>query len=129
MSHDKRILTAEGQELLNWVRGICAKLPETTEEIDGFGHTVFRVKGKTFIFMGESAGGEPGAMSVKSDRETQALLIASGRYSKTPYIGHHGWVSLVREAGIDRQELETLIVEGYLMAAPKRLQQSYLASK
>ncbi len=34
------------------VRRICEFLPETEEIIDGFGHTVFQVNGKSFIRIG-----------------------------------------------------------------------------
>ncbi|KIL39902.1 hypothetical protein SD70_16860 [Gordoniibacillus kamchatkensis] len=120
MPHPHRPRSAAFEAMLARIRPICAKLPEVTEEIDGFDHTVFRVNGKTFIFTGENGEkGVPG-LSVKTDRETQELLIASGRYSKTPHIGHHGWVSMHGEP--DWAELSELIVESYMIVAPKKLQ-------
>jgi len=111
--------SAQGVDMLERVRNICRPLPEVEESIDGFGHHVFKVKGKSFVMMGENDG-VPG-LSIKSDKEQQYLLLQKGGYVKTPYIGQHGWVSLDHTAVPDWDELAGLIKEGYLLAAPKRL--------
>lgn len=111
--------SAQGVDMLERVRNICRPLPEVEELIDGFGHHVFKVKGKSFVMMGENDG-VPG-LSIKSDKEQQYLLLQKGGYVKTPYIGHHGWVSLDHTAVPDWDEVAGLIKEGYLLAAPKRL--------
>lgn len=109
----------EGIEMVERVRGICRPLPEVEELIDGFGHTVFKVKGKTFVMMGENDG-LPG-LSLKASKEEQSLLLQQGGYVRTPYIGQHGWVSLDKTAVPDWDELSELIKTAYLHAAPKRL--------
>ncbi|MFJ7727375.1 MmcQ/YjbR family DNA-binding protein [Neobacillus sp. NPDC097160] len=105
--------------MLENVRNICLALPEAAEHIDGFGHNTFKVNGKSFVISGESDKGF--SMSFKSDRETQEILLQKGHFFKTPYIGHHGWVSIQNPAGEDWNELTDLIQEAYLRAAPKRL--------
>ena len=45
---------------------------------------------------------------------------------KTPYIGHHGWVSIKSEEKIDWNEMGELIKEAYLRAAPKRVVKKFL---
>jgi predicted DNA-binding protein (MmcQ/YjbR family) len=60
-------------------------------------------------------------LSFKSDREHQAILLQQGRFFKTPYIGHHGWVSIKPDEPINWNELSELLKEAYLRAAPKRL--------
>ncbi|AJY77852.1 MmcQ/YjbR family DNA-binding protein [Paenibacillus beijingensis] len=119
MEHDNRIKSEQGLCMLEQVRLICGSLPETEEIIDGFGHTTFKVKGKSFIIMGENEDG-PG-LSFKSDRENQEFLLLQGRFVKTPYIGHHGWVSTRKDVPFDWAELGELLKEAYLRAAPKRL--------
>ncbi|MFM1651773.1 MmcQ/YjbR family DNA-binding protein [Brevibacillus sp. B_LB10_24] len=119
MEHDRRIKSKQGTEMLERVRKICNSLPEVEEIIDGFGHTTFKVRGKSFIMMGESDG-SPG-LSFKSDRENQEILLQQGRYLKTPYIGQHGWVSTKKDEPLDWNELGSLLKEAYLRAAPKRL--------
>ena len=69
--------------------------------------------------MGENDG-TPG-LSFKSDKEQQYVLLQQGGYVKTPYIGHHGWVSLSTDTDPDWNQLDELIKEAYLRAAPKRL--------
>lgn len=107
------------------VRAICAELPETQEIIDGFGHTVFRVRNKSFVMMSEGERGWGGNCFIKSDKETQQMLIQQGPYVRAPYIGQHGWV-LIKNAEIeDGEEFRTLIVEAYLRTAPKKLVRAY----
>lgn len=121
MSHSKAIQSKQGQDMLANVRRICNKLPEVTEVIDGFGHTVFRVRNKSFIMMGgDEARGT--TMSIKASKEMQQFLLGQqGPYWKTPYIGQHGWVSTFALEPDCWSELEPLIVEGYCLAAPKSL--------
>lgn len=110
--------------MLENVRNICLALPEAVEIIDGFGHNTFKINGKSFVISGESEKGF--SLSFKSDRETQALLLQKEYFFKTPYIGHHGWVSIVNPAGDDWVELTDLILEAYLRAAPKRLVKKWI---
>jgi|GEM_PF-802488 len=107
------------------IRDICADLPEAEEKIDGFGHTTFRVRNKSFVMMGEGERGWGGNCFIKSDKETQQMLVQQGPYIRAPYIGQHGWVS-VNNAEIENwEEFRTLIVEAYLRMAPKKLVQAY----
>ncbi|MGM0924230.1 MAG: MmcQ/YjbR family DNA-binding protein [Bacillota bacterium] len=110
--------------MLENLRNICLALPEAVEIIDGFGHNTFKINGKSFVISGESEKGF--SMSFKSDRETQELLLQKEHFFKTPYIGHHGWVSILNPAGEDWDELTDLIQEAYLRAAPKRLVKKWI---
>lgn len=121
VEHDKRLKSKQGLEMLEKVRLICRDLPEVEEIVDGFGHTTFKVKGKSFIIMGENEHAEGAGISFKSDRENQEILLQQGRYMKTPYIGQHGWVSTRKDELLDWDELSVLLKEAYLRAAPKRL--------
>lgn len=122
MEHEHQMKSEQSIEMLNRVRGICASLPESEEMIDGFGHTVYKVRGKTFVMMGESREGDA-HLSFKSDRENQELLIQQDCFYRTPYIGQHGWVSVKNPQ--DWDALSDLIKEAYLRAAPKRLAKQF----
>lgn len=111
--------TLEAEAMLENVRKICFSLPKAEEIIDGFGHYTFKINGKSFVISGESENGF--SLSFKSDRETQGLLLQKQKFYKTPYIGQHGWVSIQNPSGEDWDELDDLIQEAYLRAAPKRL--------
>lgn len=107
------------------IRKICSELPEAEEKIDGFGHTTFRVRDKSFVMMGEGEKGWGGNCNIKSDKETQQVLIQKGPYIRAPYIGQHGWVQVANKEIRDWDEFRELIIEAYLRAAPKKLVQSY----
>ncbi|MFC0216634.1 MmcQ/YjbR family DNA-binding protein [Paenibacillus chartarius] len=119
MSSNAMARTPAFEAMLSRIRTICTGLPEVAEEVDGHGHTVFRGNGKTFIFTGDHNLEQTPGLSVKTDKENQELLIASGKYTKTPYIGQHGWVSIHGEP--DWDELADLVEESYLRVAPKKL--------
>lgn len=119
MSHHDQLQSPAGQRLLDALRKLCAPLPEVEEIVDGFGHTTFRVRKKSFVIAGMGEQGE--AISIKADRLTQDLLVQRGPYYRTPYIGQHGWVSIADPLDHDWAEVAELIVDGYRLAAPKRL--------
>ncbi|MCM3627821.1 MmcQ/YjbR family DNA-binding protein [Paenibacillus glycanilyticus] len=120
--------TPLGIEMLEQVQSICSELPEVEQIVDGFGHDVMKVRGKTFIMMGEGHNSALPSLSIKATKEQQYLLLEQGGYVKTPYIGHHGWVSVEMEIGPNWEELASLIQEAYLLAAPKRLVKQVLES-
>ncbi|MBW5448057.1 MmcQ/YjbR family DNA-binding protein [Cohnella sp. CFH 77786] len=107
------------------IREICAGLPEAVEKIDGFGHTTFRVRDKSFVMMSEGEKGWGGNCCIKSDKETQQFLIQKGPYIRAPYIGQHGWVLVENMDIADWDEFRELVIEAYLRTAPKRLVQAY----
>ncbi|MGG1677790.1 MmcQ/YjbR family DNA-binding protein [Neobacillus sp. NRS-1170] len=119
MEHHKQVSSKEGLAALDRIRQICMELPEVTEEIDGFGHTSFRVKDKPFVMMGENKEGVSAA--IKTLPTTQEFLIQQPGYFKTPYIGQHGWTSLFIIENQNWEDLKGYIYEGYCRAAPKRL--------
>ncbi|HWO77406.1 MAG TPA: MmcQ/YjbR family DNA-binding protein [Bacillus sp. (in: firmicutes)] len=110
--------------LLESARNVCLALPEAVEHIDGFGHTTFQINGKSFVRLGESEKGS--SLSFKSNRETQEWLLQKEYFFKTPYIGHHGWVSIRNPRKENWVELTELIQEAYLLAAPKRLVREWM---
>jgi predicted DNA-binding protein (MmcQ/YjbR family) len=121
MGHPIREPAGREKELVDGVREICASIPEVSQERDGFGHTVFKVRKKTFVMIGDGYG--RGSISIKSDPTTQDLLVKRGPWQRTPYIGQHGWVSVWGDDSIDWDEVRELVRDAYRMAAPKRLAQ------
>lgn len=119
MTHTSKLDSPEGRALLKALREVCGRLPEVDELVDGFGHTTFKVRKKSFVIAG--MGEQGAAVSIKADPANQELLIRRGPYYRTPYIGQHGWVSIEDPLRHDWAEVEGLIVDGYRRAAPKRL--------
>ncbi|MCZ8512804.1 MmcQ/YjbR family DNA-binding protein [Paenibacillus filicis] len=124
MEPHKAISSEQGLNILNQVRSMCAVYPEVEEAIDAFGHTSFRVKDKPFVMLAEWDGTV--TMSIKTATTTQEFLIQKDPrlYSKTRYIGQHGWVSVELLENASWQELEELVLEAYSRTAPKRLIQT-----
>ncbi|OAS20647.1 MmcQ/YjbR family DNA-binding protein [Paenibacillus oryzisoli] len=122
MSHHQ-ITSPEGLALVARIREYCTKLPVVEEKVDGFGHTTFRVKDKPFIFIGETDGRV--STSFKTNLTTQEFLLSQDgtAYKKTPYIGQHGWVSIMDIELVPWSEIEDLILEGYARTAPKKIVQ------
>lgn len=108
-----------GRKLLDALRAVCGDLPETTEIIDGFGHTTFKVRKKSFVIAG--MGGGATDIAIKSDPTSQALLIRRGPWFRTPYIGHHGWVSMSDPLDGQWNEVAALIEDAYRTVAPRKL--------
>lgn len=115
-----RISSREGLAMEAAVRELAIRLPEVTEKVDSFGHTSFRVNDKPFVLMGEGGADGP-VLSFKVLKTTQEILLAQEHFYKTPYIGHHGWVSIHAKNIADYSMLADYLLEGYLCAAPKRL--------
>jgi predicted DNA-binding protein (MmcQ/YjbR family) len=94
--------------------------PETKEEAP-WGHRAFKVKGKTFLFLG-SEGNELG-LSVKLPH-SNAIALALPFTEPTHYgLGKSGWVSASFKAG-DEAPVELLLEwldESFRAIAPKKL--------
>lgn len=119
MSHPPRAHSDAERDAEERVLAMTAHLPEVEAVTDGHDHRVLRVRGKTFLYLGSH--GERGVgLSVKTDKATQAELIATGRYTRTGYIGQHGWVSTTVGA-IGWEEVEERVIESYWRVAPKSL--------
>lgn len=117
--HTPLLDSPDGERLLAALRDACAALPEVTEHVDGFGHSTFKVRKKSFVIAGMGEGGT--AVSIKADPASQDALVRRGPYYRTPYIGQHGWISIERPLEQHWAEVCELIEDGYRLAAPRRL--------
>lgn len=119
MPIEKLSETPAGRRLVAALRKACGDLPEVEDGVDGFGHTTFRVRRRSFVIAGM---GEDGlTVSIKSDLANQALLTRREPYYRTPYIGQHGWISIDDPDDEQWPEVEALIHDGWRLAAPKSL--------
>jgi len=89
-------------------------------------HAGFRVRGRTFAYYLVDHRGNEGIEGVvcKVERGRSEALIAEdpGRFYRPAYMHHHGWVGLRLDLkSVDWREVEGLVVESYLLVAPKRL--------
>lgn len=115
-----KIRATQALDAVGRLRPIVSALPETEEAVDRFGHTSFRVRDKPFVILGDGKDGN-GSMAIKCHRTTQAFLIEHRGFVRTPYIGQHGWASVPELPPEDWGEIESLVVDAYVLVAPASL--------
>lgn len=100
------------------IRKHALSFPETAEEFP-WGESAFKVKGKTFVFMSDSADGTSFSVKVPSSRDLALSLPGS---EPTHYgLGAKGWVTLRPDAASSMHVLRFLIDESYRAVAPKKV--------
>lgn len=111
---------------LERLRKLCLAFPEA-HEVAAWNEPTFRVKNKMFATYA-SADNHHGAGHasawVKAKLVTQDLLLRAEPtlYFKPPYVGPKGWVGVWLDGkSVDWNTLEGLLLDAYIMTAPKRL--------
>ena len=101
------------------LRRLCLDLPEVEEKLTWGEHPTFRVRDKIFAILG---GEGDATVRLKATKEAQAALVGSEpeTFSVPAYVGHHGWVRVDLER-VDPEELRELVIEAWLLTAPKRV--------
>jgi hypothetical protein len=122
------------------VRRLALALPETTERGSRDDHPQWRVRDKLFVWdrplrptdlkaLGDAAPAGPIVAARIADEGVKDALIAEDAdvYFTIPHFD--GYLAiLARLDRIDVRDLEELIVEAWLLRAPKRVATAYLAS-
>ena len=107
-----------GSTPLTEMRRICLALPETTET-PTWGEPHFRVRGKIFAGCGDHGGVI--TIGFKLEREHADAAIRDPRFTRAPYVGQHGWISMDAKGVRDWDEVRALVLESYRLIAPKTL--------
>ncbi len=105
--------------LLEEIRRICLAWPDTKEVVQ-FGHPWFKWRDKPFAIYTEDPSPE---LSVKVEMQAQPVFLADPRYSKTPYLGHRGWVTLRLEQALDWEEITEMLRGSYELAKKAKRKQ------
>ena len=114
-------LNALGKKYLEKFRKIAFALPDVVET-ESFGHPWFRAggpKGKVISVFGPIDN--TWTLCFKVGKSNMSLFLSDPRFSQTPYIGKHGWVSLKLDLKKpDWEEVAELLRTSYRNnAAPK----------
>jgi predicted DNA-binding protein (MmcQ/YjbR family) len=112
-----RVKSETEHALVERLRALTADMPQVSEHVDGFGHLSFRAGKKPFVMMGSSEL----HLAIKADPFNQAELIKTGRFTRTPYIGQHGWVSAADPENLDWEEIGELVEDAYRGVASKTM--------
>jgi predicted DNA-binding protein (MmcQ/YjbR family) len=99
------------KDVLAELRRVCLAMPAATETVT-FGNPTFQVHQKTFCVLEEYRGEL--SMCFKVGKHDQPLFLKDSRFYRTPYVGHHGWVSLrVNAAPLNWNEVRELANTSY----------------
>jgi predicted DNA-binding protein (MmcQ/YjbR family) len=79
------------------------------------------VRGKIFAGFGDHGGTE--SIGFKLEREHADAAIQDPRFTRAPYVGQHGWISMDVKGVRDWGEVRALVLESYRLIAPKALWQ------
>ena len=106
------------------LRKLCLALPEA-HEVEAWGEPTFRVRNKLFAMYAGAEnhhGAGRAAVWLKATRLNQAIMVEAQpeRFFVPPYVGPSGWVGVWLD-GADWDGLRELLLDAYLLAAPKRL--------
>lgn len=105
---------------MNDLSALCHDLPEA-EAYEMHGHPSFRVGKKPFVICsGNHPGDHPNTMSINLGLMDQGLYLEDPRFSRTHYIGQHGWITIDLAALRGPEEVRHLVVGSYRRIAPKR---------
>ena len=102
---------------LEKLREICLALPDTKETLT-WGSPYFRVGEKIFAGYGEEDG-RP-SVGLKLEKPHAEARVADPRFTRSKYVGQHGWVTMDLTEVEDWGEVEALILESFYLIAPKR---------
>lgn len=117
----------QAEEALKQLRSLARRLPGVGETLSFGTHPTFKAGRKTFAVLEHHQHsvqddhlGRP-SITFKVDPEFQRLLCESGDYFVAPYVGRHGWVYVLTDSGVNWDEIESLVVESYRLAATQRM--------
>lgn len=120
----RRAASKPPADLFERVRAVCLALPEVTERLS-HGEPAFFVRGKLFVSFSidHHHDGEEAAW-IKAAPGVQEALIDEDpeHFYRPPYVGVKGWVAArMDRKAIPWSEVEALVREAWMLAAPRRL--------
>ncbi|WP_051670015.1 MmcQ/YjbR family DNA-binding protein [Bryobacter aggregatus] len=98
------------------IRSYCLSFPEAIE-VEQFGHPFFKWRGKPFTIL---SGTQSEQLSIKVEKELQPIFLEDPRFTKTAYVGQHGWVTLQLTGHLDWEEVESLIEGSFRLVSSKK---------
>jgi hypothetical protein len=116
--HCRTMSTGDREVVLRALRELSRQLPDA-EEYVMVHHPAFRVGKKPYAVVGLRADSSHVTLSINLGPTVQAHLLEDERFSKTPYIGQHGWVS-VNFDDVSAPELQALVVDSYRRCAGRK---------
>ena len=114
----------ERDRVLERIREICLRLPETSERLS-HGAPAFFVRGKRAFLMvltNHHGDGRFAIWCAAPDGVQQVLTEADPeKFFVPPYVGHRGWLGVRLDRGLDWTELAGIAEDAYVEVAPPTL--------
>lgn len=118
-------MKAEKRErVLEQVRGICRRLPETSERLSHGAPSFFVRQKRCFaMVLTDHHGDGRFAIWCAAPEGAQALLVDTDpeRFFRPPYVGHRGWLGVRLDRGVAEDELAGILEDAYAEVAPPQL--------
>jgi hypothetical protein len=118
------VTAAERERTLSRIRSVCLALPETSERLS-HGAPTFFVRGKRAFVMVVTNHHGDGRFAIwcAAPEGLQSSLVEADpeRFFVPPYVGHRGWLGVLLDRGLDRDELAGICEDAYAQVAPQRL--------
>ena len=96
--------------MIERLRKLCLGLPDAVETTN-FGHPFFRIDKKPFcVFHGKE---DQPAIAFKVLKNEAGVFLEDSRFFKTPYMHHHGWISIHAKGKLDWKEIAELVKASY----------------
>jgi hypothetical protein len=111
-----------GSDVETRVRAIALALPEVTEKLSHGGPAFF--VGKQFVMLwpdGHHDHEFPHLWCAAPAGGQEALVAASERFFRPPYVGGRGWVGVRLDGEVDWDEVAETVEDAYRTIAPARL--------
>lgn len=110
---------------LGRLRKFCLSLPEA-HEVTAWGEPTFRVKNRMFAMYAKAdnhhgAGREAVWCKAAPDSQSMMVRVRPDRYFVPPYVGPSGWVGVWLDRRPAWKEIEEVLMDAYLLAAPRRV--------
>ena len=103
---------------IDWIRGFCLSLPDTTENMQWGEDLCFKVRGKMFVVVDLSKGKQAPTCFKCTPERFQELLEIEG-IAPAPYVERYKWMLLERASILSSAELKDLIQQSYELVAAK----------
>jgi hypothetical protein len=114
----------ERERVLNRIRDICLRLPETSERLSHGAPTFFVREKRAFLMVLTNHHGDGRfAIWCAAAPGTQQMLVDADpeRFFRPPYVGHRGWLGVRLDRGLDWDELYGIAEDAYAEVAPAKL--------
>src|SRR3954452_21702455 len=115
---------AERRDATERVRRLCLGLPETSER-PSHGAPSFFVRDRKCFLMVLDDHHHDGRFAIwcAAPAGNQELLVAAApeRFFRPPYVGHRGWLGVLLNDGVDRDELAGIVEDAFTSVAPRSL--------